>query len=66
MIIQLCGCGDPMFPIPIKPGIEACHATDMQERDWRPTTRSHIPQLVGHPDQPKLWTALQETSCFYF
>ncbi|CAJ0606181.1 unnamed protein product [Cylicocyclus nassatus] len=33
VIMEMCKCGDPMFPIPHSTGMRGCHATNAEERD---------------------------------
>lgn len=33
VIMEMCKCGDPMFPIPNINGMKACHATNAEERE---------------------------------
>ncbi|ETN75823.1 degenerin-like protein unc-105 [Necator americanus] len=47
VIMEMCKCGDPMFPIPNITGIAACHATNAEERDCLRNATLYLGELYS-------------------
>lgn len=50
-IMDMCKCGDPMFPIPNITGMAACHATNMEERDCLRNATLYLGELYSKEKQ---------------
>lgn len=49
--MDMCKCGDPMFPIPNITGMAACHATNMEERDCLRNATLYLGELYSKEKQ---------------
>ncbi|KIH59521.1 Amiloride-sensitive sodium channel [Ancylostoma duodenale] len=47
VIMEMCKCGDPMFPIPNITGMAACHATNAEERECLRNATLYLGELYS-------------------
>ncbi|KJH44648.1 degenerin [Dictyocaulus viviparus] len=51
LIMEMCHCGDPMFPIPNITGMAACHATNLKQRNCLRNATLYLGELYSKEKQ---------------